>query len=174
MAKKTSDKKPRKYKASDLVGPLDWINSRSYGELKQWLREAVQHRIFLPVVIPHDVMPAAHLTQLLMKSELQTKTYLRTIIPELIKEWGRNDNPQSLDNLLILCGNLNCNEAETAISRIVTEKLAHTPVDTELRLRALNVLQEIGTNRSLHVFKRYLGELDYAGSLLSQFISFKP
>ncbi|MCA1576670.1 MAG: hypothetical protein LC794_04815 [Acidobacteria bacterium] len=162
MPKKDSDKKPQKYKPSDLAGPLDWINSRSYGELKRWLREAIQHRLFLPVVIPHNVMPAAHLTRLLIKSEPHTKTYLRTIIPELIKEWGRNDSPQSLDDLLILCGNLNCNEAETAISRIVTEKLAHTPVDIELRLRALNVLQEIGTDRSLHVFKRYLREFDYA------------
>ena len=156
-------KKPRKYKRSDLVGPLDWINSRSYGELKRWLREAIQHRVFLPVVIPHNVMPAAHLTQLLIKSEPHTKTYLRMIIPELIREWGRNDNPQALDDLLILCGNLNCNEAETAIARIVTEKLAHSPVDIELRLRALNVLQEIGTDQSLHVFKRYLGEFNYAG-----------
>jgi len=162
MPRKTSVTKSQKYQAADLLDPRSWINRQSYAELKEWLREATQQRLFLPVVIPHNVMPAAYLTQLLIQSEPQTKMYLRTIIPELIKEWGTNDKPESLDDLLILCGNLNCNEAESAISRIITEKLPDDAVGTRLRLRALSVLQEIGTDRSLRVFKRYIGDREYA------------
>lgn len=162
MARKTSGTKSRKYQPSDLLDPRPWINRQSYADLKEWLREATQQRIYLPVVIPHNVMPIAYLTQLLVQSEPQTKTHLRTIIPELIKEWGANDEPQSLDDLLILCGNLNCNEAENAIGRIITEKLPDNEVGTRLRLRGLSVLQEIGTDRSLHIFKRYIGDRQYA------------
>jgi hypothetical protein len=162
MARKTSGTKSRKYQPSDLVDPRPWINRQSYAGLKEWLREATQQRIYLPVVIPHNVMPIAYLTQLLIQSEPQTKTHLRIIIPELIREWGANDEPQSLDDLLILCGNLNCNEAENAIGRIITEKLPDNEVGTRLRLRALSVLQEIGTDRSLHIFKRYIGDRQYA------------
>jgi hypothetical protein len=162
MPKKTSNNQAQAYDPADLLDPLAWINLQSYGQLKEWLREAIWHQVFLPVVIPHNTMPASYLAQLLLQSEARIKTHLRTIIPELIKEWGASDNPRCLDDLLILCGNLNCNEAEIAISRIITEKLTDKPDDIKLRLRALSVLQEIGTDKSLHLFKRYIGDLDYA------------
>lgn len=162
MGKRPSDKRSATFQSPGLVDPLSWVNSRTYGELKGWLRNATQQRKFGKVVIPHNVMPASYLAQLLMRSEPRIKADLRTIIPELIREWGASDDRQCLDDLLILSGNLNCNEAEISISAIITEKLTDNSEDTELRLRALSVLQAIGTSKSLHLFKRYIGDYDYA------------
>lgn len=162
MAKRLSNKKPSTHQIGALVDPQSWINARNYGELKSWMREATRHRIFLPLVIPHNVIPVSYLVQLLTRAQPRIKTHLRTIVPELIKEWGTHDDRESLDDLLILAGNLNCNEAEAPISRIITEKLTDEPRDVQLRRRALSVLQGIGTDKSLHLFKRYIGDYDYA------------
>ena len=162
MPKKTSDKKTPTYQPTDLIDPQAWINHRTFAELKEWLRGAVRHQIYSPVVIPHNVMPVSYLAQLLMQSDREIKASLQTIIPQLIKEWGAYDSRGWLDDLLILCGNLNCNEAEVAVSRIITEKLGSNALDADLRRRALSVLQEIGTDRSLHIFKRYIGDFHYA------------
>jgi hypothetical protein len=162
MVKRPSGRKATTSQSSASVDPLSWVNLRTYGELKEWLRDATQQRIFVPVVIPHNVMPSSYLAQLLRHSEPRIKAHLRTIIPELIREWGAYDDRQCLNDLLILCGNLNCNEAEIPIAAIVTDKLTHNAEDTELRVRALSVLQAIGTSKSLHLFKRYIGEYAYA------------
>lgn len=162
MVKRPSARRATTSQKPASVDPLSWINLRTYGELKEWLRDATQQRIFVPVVIPHNVMPSSYLAQLLRHSEPRIKAHLRTIIPELIREWGAYDDRQCLNDLLILCGNLNCNEAEIPISAIVTEKLTDNSEDTELRVRALSVLQAIGTSKSLHLFKRYIGDYDYA------------
>ena len=162
MVKRPSGRKATTPQSPASVDPLSWVNSRTYGQLKEWLRDATQQRIFVPVVIPHNVMPSSYLAQLLRHSEPRIKTHLRTIIPELIREWGAYDDRQCLTDLLILCGNLNCNEAEIPISAIVTDKLTDNSEDTELRVRALSVLQAIGTSKSLHLFKRYIGDYDYA------------
>ena len=162
MVKRPSGRRATTSQSSGPVDPVSWVNLRTYGELKEWLRDATQQRIFGSVVIPHNVMPSSYLAQLLRNSEPRIKVHLRTIIPELIREWGAYDDRQCLNDLLILCGNLNCNEAEIPIAAIVTDKLTHNAEDTELRVRALSVLQAIGTSKSLHLFKRYIGEYPYA------------
>ena len=162
MVKRSPGRKATTSQSPGAVDPMSWINSRNYGQLKEWLRDATQQRIFVPLVIPHNVMPSSYLAQLLRQSEPRIKSHLRTIIPELIREWGAYDDRQCLTDLLILCGNLNCNEAEIPISAIVTDKLTDNSEDTELRVRALSVLQAIGTSKSLHLFKRYIGYYDYA------------
>jgi hypothetical protein len=151
------------FESADLTNPLDWLQRQSYGQLKDWLRQALWHGRFLPVMIPSENAPAiSYLAQLLLRSNTEVKTSLRTIIPELLREWNLNDTADCLLNILFLCGNLSCSEAEPIVAGIITEKLSERPEHIKCRKEGLGVLQTIGTSRTLHLFKRYIDNLDYA------------
>jgi hypothetical protein len=170
MAKKDSperdegyaDPGPPRYSLADLSNPLPWFRRQSYGQLKNWLRWTIWRHDPRPLTIPHDTMPVSFLADFILRADNSIKMDFRTIIPELLKEWGAYDDRQCLDHLLILCGVLNCNEAESVISQIVTGKLANSDEDVRLRRRGLSVLQNIGTERTLHLFRRYISDLRYA------------
>src|SRR5215213_7295963 len=139
-----------------LVDPLGWVNRQPYAELKKWLKRFVFQRDLSPVIIPPSSIPLSYLIQLLLRADAPVKTELRTIIPELLSEWNAYDSREVLLDLLDLCGNLSCNEAESNIARIITDKLGDSAADVQCRSRALGTLQSIGTERTLHIFLRYL------------------
>jgi hypothetical protein len=108
-------------------------------------------------------MPATHLIELAFHGLPSVLVHFRSIIPELLRECTEYDGSEALDDLLVLCGSLSCGEAEDIIAEIVTRRLDDdTEKDMELRLRALGVLQTVGSRRTLHIFKGYLKEIDYA------------
>lgn len=157
-----SDFNQPEYDSEDLVNPLGWLKRQPYGKLKNWLRRALWNGKTLPVMIPSNVPLVSHLAPLLLRSDVEVKTALRTIIPELLREWNAFDEPDCLLNLIILCGNLSCNEAETIIATIITGKLGEKPKHVECRQEGLGVLQSIGTERTIHLHKRYIGNPEYA------------
>jgi hypothetical protein len=151
------------YTSEDLVDPLGWMKRQPYGELKAWLRQALWNEKFLPVLIPpYNVPPILYLAQLLLRSDLEVRTAMRTIIPELLREWNFHDSRECLRGLLLLCSNLSCNEAESTLATIITEKLTDEPEDIDCRKEALGALQTIGTERTIHLFKRYISDPEYA------------
>lgn len=161
-SEKLSDFNQPEYGSEDLVNPLGWLKRQPYGKLKNWLRRALWSGKTLPVMIPSNVPLVSHLAPLLLRSDVEVKTALRTIIPELLREWNAFDEPDCLLNLIILCGNLSCNEAETVIATIITEKLGEKPEHVKCRQEGLGVLQSIGTGRTTHLYKRYIGNPEYA------------
>ena len=163
MRKKQSDINQPDYTSEDLVDPLGWMKRQPYGNLKYWLRQAVWNGKFLPVLMPpHNVPPILYLVQLLLRSDSEVRTAMRTIVPELLREWNAHDTRDCLQSLLLLCSNLSCNEAEPTIATIITEKLTDEPEDIKCRKEALGVLQTIGTERTIHLFKCYISDPEYA------------
>jgi hypothetical protein len=162
MGEEQPDNRQIEYNSEDLVNPLDWLKRQPYGKLKYWLRQGMWNGKFLPVMIPYNIPPVSYLSQLLLRSDTEVKTSLRTIVPELLREWNAYDDAECLLNLLILSSNLSCNEAETIIATIITEKLGETPEHIECRREGLGVLQSIGTERTIHLYKRYIGNPEYA------------
>lgn len=157
-----SENHQTEYESEDLINPLAWMKRQPYGNLKSWLRQGLWNDKFLPVMIPHNIHPVSYLIQLLLRSDKEVKTSLRTMIPELLREWNAYDDADCLLNLLMLSSNLSCNEAETIIATIITEKLGDKPQHIECRREGLGVLQSIGTERTVHLFKRYIGNPEYA------------
>jgi hypothetical protein len=147
---------------SAAIDPVGWVNGQSYGELKKWLRNVIWKGDTHPMIIPPSAILASYLAQLLLRTAPHVKADLRTAIPELLCEWNATDTRRSLDDLLILCGNLTCNEAEMVIARIIVSKLGETEEEVPYRRRALSTLQNIGTERTLNIFLRYLGDRRYA------------
>jgi hypothetical protein len=162
MREERPDVNQPEYDSEDLINPLGWLKRQPYGKLKNWLRRALWNGKFLPVMIPSNVPPVSHLAQLLLRTDAEVKTSLRTIIPELLREWNAYDEPDCLLNLIILCGNLSCNEAETIIATIITEKLEEKPAHIKCRKEGLGILQSIGTERTVHLYKRYIDNSEYA------------
>jgi hypothetical protein len=151
------------YSRDDLIDPRPWLARQSYEDLKIWLRHAIFVRQFLPLIVSDSLMPATHLIELLLHSPPHMVAHFRSIIPELLREWIESDSVEALDDLLMLCGSLSCGEAEDIIADIVNRRLSEDDeVDMDLRLRALGVLQTVGSRRTVHVFKGYLREIDYA------------
>ena len=163
MNKKQPDVNHPEYTTEDLLDPLGWMKRQSYGALKSWLRQALWNDRFLPVLIPpYNVHPVLYLIQLFLRSDVEVRTSMRTIIPELLREWNAHDTRDCLKSLLSLCSNLSCNEAESTIAAIITEKLTNDPEDIDCRQEALGALQTIGTERTVHLFKRYISDPYYA------------
>jgi len=151
------------YRADDLIDPRPWFARQSYDDLKTWLRHALFARQFLPVVVSDALTPATHIIELVLSGPPQVAAHFRSAVPELLREWTEYDGGATLDDLLFLCGMLSCAEAEDVVAEIVTRTLSEDPEeDMELRLRALGVLQGVGSRRTMHVFKGYLPEIDYA------------
>lgn len=136
--------------------PLGWVNRQRYPQLKAWMKRLLLQDDPSPIILPPSIAPVSYLAQLLLRATMTVKTDLRTIIPELLAEWNAYDSREVLEELLILCGDLTCTEAEPIIARIITDKLGNDPVDTSCRSRALSTLQSIGTERTQHIFLRYL------------------
>jgi hypothetical protein len=163
MSKKQPNTNQPGYTAADFADPLGWMRRQTYGDLKNWLRQAVWNGKFLPVIIPPiNVPPILYLVQLLLRNDTEVRTAMRTIIPELLREWNVRDTRDCLLSLLLLCSNLSCNEAESTVATIITEKLRDEPEDIKCRKEALGVLQTIGTERTIHLFKRYISNPEYA------------
>lgn len=163
MTKQQPDTNQPEYTVEDLADPLAWMHRQTYGELKNWLRRAVWNNKLLPVIIPPINVPSSlYLVQLLLRSDIEVRTSMRTIIPELLREWNVRDTRECLLSLLLLCSNLSCNEAESTVAAIITEKLRDEPGDIKCRKEALGVLQTIGTERTIHLFKRYISNPEYA------------
>lgn len=161
MEKKTSPSS-QKY-PSGATDPLGWIQRQHYAELKGWLKSVVWSGNWTPLIIPPSAVPISYLARMLLRADARVKTDLRTIIPELLSEWNTYDSRDVLETLLILCGDLSCNEAESVIARIVVHKLSENDEDdVRCRSRALSTLQSIGTERTLNLFLRYIGHPRHA------------
>jgi len=154
MEKETLHSKHERQLASD--DPLGWVNRQHYPQLKAWLKRLLFRGDPSPIILPPSIIPVSYIAQLLLRATLSVKSDLRTIIPELLAEWNAYDSRDVLEDLLILCGDMTCTEAEPIIARIITDKLGDNPVDTSRRSRALSTLQSIGTERTQHIFLRYL------------------
>lgn len=161
MEKKTSHTSQKH--PPGATDPLGWVQCQHYAELKRWLKSVVWRGDWTPLIIPPSAVPISYLARMLLRADARVKTDLRTIIPELLSEWNTYDSRDVLETLLILCGDLSCNEAEMVIARIVVHKLGEDDEnDLRCRSRALSTLQSIGTERTLNLFLRYIGHPRHA------------
>jgi hypothetical protein len=156
MEKETS--RPAQERPPGPIDPTLWLERLHYAELKGWLKNVIWRGDWTPLIIPPSAVPISYIARLLLRTDARVKTDLRTIIPELLSEWNAYDSREVLEALLILCGDLSCNEAEMVIARIVVHKLGEDDeMDVRCRSRALSTLQSIGTERTLNLFLRYIG-----------------
>jgi hypothetical protein len=173
MEEETSQSKQEFLPAA--VDPLGWTNRQHYAELKHWLKNGLWRGDWTPLIIPPSAVPISYLAQMLLRADPRVKADLRTIIPELLSEWNAYDSRHALEDLLILCGNLTCTEAEMIIARIVVHKLGEDDEkDVYCRSLALSVLQSIGTERTLNLFLRYIGHPRYAALCYRGLYSLNP
>lgn len=139
------------------LDPQSWTDRQTYATLKHWLKNAIWLNQWSPLIIPPTAVPISYLSRPLTGADAKIRTHLRSIIPELLSEWHPSDSRDVLESLLILCGALSCNEAEMVIDRIIVNRLRDdNDADGRCRSRALSVLQSIGTERTLHLFLRYI------------------
>lgn len=147
-----------------FVEQKNWLENLSSGELKKWLRNFIWNEEIFPLVIPNISDSLAHLSDLLQRCNSQSKVKVRVILPELLKEWGRNDTGEQLRKLLILCGRLRAADAESIIIHILNDRLGHFK-DEEihvLRRNSLSVLSGFGcTENTVDLFKKYISEISY-------------
>lgn len=163
MEERFDEKHELAFTQKDIISPLKWIENLSLHSLREWLRLAVWVRNPLPVTVPHTSRLAVEISDLLKKGSSDLKTRVRTVIPGLLQEWGRDDPSSSLDDLLIICGRLRCAAAEPAIALIATERLRGRKEEISLRQRCLSVLSGFGcTERTVYVFKQYINDIEYA------------
>ena len=147
----------------DLEDPLNWIEKLSKEQLRDWLRNSLWTGVALPVVTPSSSRLAIEVSSLLKRGSSQLKARVRTVIPTLLPEWGRDDATSILDDLLIICGRLRCAAAESAIALLITQRLPQQPELVPLRQRCLSVLSGFGCNkRTAFVFEEYIKNIEYA------------
>ncbi|HYJ85532.1 MAG TPA: hypothetical protein VEW46_05735 [Pyrinomonadaceae bacterium] len=151
------------YTEVDVADPVPWLEGLSEGQLRDWLRESIWTRNPLPVLVPPDSRLALELANVLKRSSSVLRARVRAVISGLVQEWGRDDSPETLDDLLILCGRLRCAAAEPAITLILNERLKGRTDEIPLMQRGLSVVSGFGcTERTVALFKRYITDVDYA------------
>lgn len=142
---------------------LLWVERLRPDELIAWLRACVWGRNPHPVLIPIASRLAIEISELFKKGSPELKTRVRTIVPILLQEWGRDDLSEALDDLLVICGRLRCATAEPVIMQITNERLVGRAAEIFLRQRCLSVLSGFGcTDRSKFVFLKYIDNCEYA------------
>src|ERR1051325_7208475 len=147
----------------DLEDPLNWVENLSEERLLNWLRKVLWTGNALPVIVPSISRLAVEVSDLLKQGSSALKSRARAVIPTLLQEWGRNDPPNVLDDLLVICGRIRCAAAEPVISLLMTERLRQQPEVVPLRQRCLSVLSGFGcTERTVLKFEEYITDIEYA------------
>lgn len=151
------------YTEADLPEPGVWLETLSDIRLRNWLRLCLWTRNSLPLLVPQNSRLAIDLAAIIQRGSPALRIRARAVIPGLLQEWGRNDSPDTLDDLLILCGRLRCAAAEPEISLLLSERLTNQAEVIALRQRCLSVLSGFGcTERTVSLFARYIDDIEYA------------
>lgn len=144
---------------------LKWLEGLGAAELKLWLRGYVWAKRTYPLVVPNVTDRVTQFISLVKAGTPALIVSVRSVIPELLKEWGRDDTTDVLEKLFLLCGKLRCADAEASVIQILNSRLsARSEVEeTKLRSLGLGVLSGFGcTDRTAYLFERYIGEKEYA------------
>jgi hypothetical protein len=145
----------------DMLRPIDWLKRLSSFQLKLWLRRAVWTGRILPFHVPLRSLLVPYLEEKLSESE-ELVTRLRAVVPSLLAEWGQNDPPFCLEDLLVLSAALRCADARPSIVNIVLERLNGYFDEVRLRQLGLGVLSGLDvTDQTAHVFNRYFRDFNY-------------
>lgn len=151
------------YNDRDIDNPVAWLERQSDSGLRDWLRLSLWTRNSLPLVVPTTSRLAIELSDLINRGSSLLKTRVRSILPGLFQEWGRNDFLTVLDDLLIVAAKLRCANSEQYIALILAERLGQRPGSLLIRQRALSVLSGFGcTERSVLIFERHITDIEYA------------
>lgn len=144
---------------------LKWLEIHSAAELKLWLRGYVWAKRTHPLVVSNITDQVTQFISLVKAGTPALTVTVRSVIPELLKEWGRDDSTAVLEKLFLLCGKLRCADAESTVVQILNSRLSTRTEAEEIKLRALGlgVLSGFGcTDRTAYLFERYIGEEEYA------------
>jgi hypothetical protein len=160
---------------ADFFDPLAWVERLTPRNLEVWLRRAVWTGYTLPIIIPHSSRVMTHLTDLFSGGSAQLTCNLRSLIPDLLREWGRNDEPQVLDDLLVLTSKLRCVSAQPTIIQIATERLSRQAETIRIRERCLGVISGFGcTEKTVHFFRRFITDISYAPTCYRALYRYDP
>jgi hypothetical protein len=153
------------YNEWDVVYPQKWVERLSTPSLKVWLRNALWLRAAGPVEDNPGSSMGEEIGKLLKEGSSRLKLRVHEVLTQLLQEWGRDDPSAILSDLLTICARVRCVSAEATITLMLTERLGGRGDEVSLRRECLNVLSGFGcTRRTLHIFKRYLGDIEYTAT----------
>jgi hypothetical protein len=159
----------------DQTDPANWVETLALDQLTEWLRVCFWDRVSYPIIVPPISRMAIEISELLKRGSSSLKTKVRSAIPVLLQEWGRDDPSDTLDDLLITSGRLRCASSESVIIQIANERLGGRQEEVALRQRCLSVLSGLGcTERSRFIFTKYLGDIEYAAICYRALYRFDP
>jgi hypothetical protein len=161
----------------EFTDQLQWLESKSAGELKDKLRDFIWTKFTYPLVIPQITDLVTQLVSLVNASSPDTLVKVRTVIPQLLQEWGRKDSTEALTTLFLLCGKLRCADAETVITQILNSRLSgrDQSQSIELRKMGLSVLSGFGcSDKTIYLFKRYITQAEYAAVCYRALYEYHP
>ncbi|HEX8733933.1 MAG TPA: hypothetical protein VF721_01330 [Pyrinomonadaceae bacterium] len=161
----------------EFTAQRQWLESKSAGELKDKLRDFIWTKFTYPLVIPQITDLVTQLVSLVNASSPETLVKIRTVIPQLLQEWGSKDSTETLTTLFLLCGKLRCADAETGITQILNSRLSgrDESESTELRKMGLSVLSGFGcSDKTIYLFERYITQAEYAAVCYRALYEYHP